>query len=96
MNQEYAGFESGRELHDGDELAVFPPVSGGSAKVSEDDELERAPGETASEDQGNANTGTAGVSPSASSATDFFELTEDSIDVGAVARRVFYLNAAPR
>ena len=32
--------------------------------------------------------GPQGVSPSASSVTDFFELTEAPIDVGAVARRV--------
>ena len=58
VNQEYA--EAARTIDDGDELAIFPPVSGGSADVLS------AP----------------------AFATDFFELTTDPIDVGAVARRV--------
>jgi molybdopterin synthase catalytic subunit len=61
VNQEYA--EPGRQLDDGDELAVFPPVSGGSP-------------------------GYAGAPPASSPEHDFFELTTDSIDVAAVARRV--------
>lgn len=48
VNQEYATQDT--QLKENDELAVFPPVSGGSH--------------------------------------DFFELTTDAIDVGAVARRV--------
>ena len=60
VNQEYA--EPTRVINEGDELAIFPPVSGGS--------------------------GYAGVPPAQSTAHDFFELTTDSIDVGAVARRV--------
>ena len=49
VNQEYATPET--ELKENDELAVFPPVSGGGSH-------------------------------------DFFELTTETIDVGAVARRV--------
>ena len=55
VNQEYA--DPKREVRDGDELALFPPVSGGSA----------------------------GILPAS---LDFFELTNQPIDVGAVARRV--------
>lgn len=51
VNQEYA--EPNRPIEDGDELAIFPPVSGGAEQ-----------------------------------ADDFFEMTTDPIDVGAVARRV--------
>src|SRR2546423_2905685 len=56
VNQEYA--DAKRQLRDGDELAIFPPVSGGDESES------KQPGE------------------------DFFELTTDAIDVGAVARSV--------
>jgi len=52
VNQEYAPREL--MIKDGDELAVFPPVSGGSPDAAE----------------------------------DFFEITTEPIDVGAVARRV--------
>ena len=61
VNQEYALPD--REISDGDELAVLPPVSGGSGAGSAD-------------------------ASSATSKSDFFELTTDSIDVGAIARRV--------
>jgi len=60
VNQEYAVAD--REVHDGDELALFPPVSGGS--------------------------GSAGILPASMLGKDFFELTTDAIDVGAISRRV--------
>ena len=82
VNQEYALAD--REVRDGDELALFPPVSGGSG----------AEPETA--DTGAVDTGTAGVSPASTlqatevdkNTPDFFELTTEPIDVGAVARRI--------
>lgn len=89
VNQQYARADS--EVHDGDELAVFPPVSGGSSKAT-DSHIVREDNATA--DTGPADAGTADVSTvSKSNATptqqhDFFELTTDQIDVGAVARRV--------
>ncbi len=59
VNQEYAR-DLEVELKEGDELALFPPVSGGG-------------GEEPAGEEGTQ---------------DFFELTTEPIDVGAVARRV--------
>ena len=74
VNQEYALGD--REIHEGDELAVFPPVSGG-AGANDDRKRTEAP-----------ITGNAGASPASTPGKNFFELTTDAIDVGAVARRV--------
>src|SRR5947209_597759 len=60
VNQEYA--REDREVRAGDELAVFPPVSGGASE--------------------------AGTEREEAAELDFFELTTEPIDVGAVARRV--------
>ena len=82
VNQEYAPRDC--QVHEGDELALFPPVSGGSTQDMQIDENE------------DVDTGTAGVPPASSRKTsstekgihDFFELTTAPIDVGLVARRV--------
>ena len=70
VNQEYA--RTDREVNDGDELAFFPPVSGGSS----------------GSDPGSAGILPASTLESKKSRHDFFELSTAPIDVGSVARRV--------
>lgn len=98
VNQEYAPKD--REVHDGDELALFPPVSGGSGPdegIGGRGEGEIGAREDSEISEGvNAYPGSAGVPPAstleipdaAKTAHDFFELTTDPLDVGGVARRV--------
>src|SRR5438270_13426721 len=66
VNQEYA--EPDREIHDGDELAVFPPVSGGAGNGSATDPQ----GEKKPEDNDGPSAGSADVPSASSSARDFF------------------------
>lgn len=82
VNQDYAQPE--REIFDGDELAVFPPVSGGSGNQS----ATEAQRHREHEDEQAADAGSADVSSASGSESDFFELTTDPIDVGLIARRV--------
>src|SRR5204862_2949873 len=63
------------------ELALFPPVSGGSESATE---APRRREEQPEDD----NAGSTHVSSASFSARDFFALTTDLIDVGSVARRV--------
>src|SRR5713101_6210109 len=79
VNQEYALPD--REISDGDELAVLPPVSGGAEEMTT--KAQRHKAEQGSEEEP-ANAGNADAS-SATSKSDFFELTTDPIDVGAIA-----------
>jgi molybdopterin converting factor subunit 1 len=99
VNQEYA--QPDQVIKDGDELAVFPPVSGGcAAQKHNSEETEVHPTGTAGvspastletmnfQNQRDVAPGTTGVSPASTSANDFFELTNQPIEVGTVARRV--------
>jgi molybdopterin synthase catalytic subunit len=85
VNEEYASAD--REVQNGDELALFPPVSGGSEGEQEmgrpgDGRTGRA------EDSETGGRGDGKTGQTNTSTNDFFELTTEPIDVGAVARRV--------
>jgi molybdopterin converting factor subunit 1 len=76
VNQEYANAD--QDLQDNDELAVFPPVSGGA-----EPETKRLGDEAAREEMAQNSAGDL-----QDSTRDFFEITSAAIDVGAIARRV--------
>lgn len=84
VNQEYA--RGDRLIENGDELAVFPPVSGGSQSETTDEQSVETKASRMEVD--GANAGSAGILPASTHPNDFFELTADAIDVGSVARRV--------
>ena len=76
VNEEYAG--AGVGVRAGDEIAIFPPVSGGAGGA----DAGAQQGAPDDERDGSVDDGAGGAGE------DFFELTVDPISVGAVARRV--------
>jgi MoaE-MoaD fusion protein len=91
VNQEYAPQDC--EVRAGDELAIFPPVSGGSGtdagkEQSGDTETERREETSSKEETGRVTPTTTLATTDRQICHDFFELTTLPIDVGATARRV--------
>ena len=96
VNQEYALPD--QKISDGDELAVLPPVSGGSEETATEARKHRLEQRSESEPTNTGHAGKRGprpgspagvlVPPAPTHVRDFFELTTDLIDVGAIARRV--------
>ncbi|HET6890096.1 MAG TPA: molybdenum cofactor biosynthesis protein MoaE [Pyrinomonadaceae bacterium] len=80
INEEYASAD--REIRAGDELALFPPVSGGSGDAGT-----RRRGDAETRRRGDVEMRKQGDKRKFSD-HDFFELTTEPLDVGAVARRV--------
>jgi molybdopterin synthase catalytic subunit/molybdopterin converting factor small subunit len=88
VNEEYARPEC--EVSAGDELAVFPSVSGGSgpdAETRRQGDAKRQSG-ASTDNAGVSSTSTGNTTLAGTNRCDFFELTTEPIDVGAVARRV--------
>ena len=91
VNEEYAGTEA--EVRAGDEVAIFPPVSGGAAGRATAEGVDSGAREgrkdepDAADDEPGAADDKPGDEPGAAE-EDFFELTSDPVNVGAVARRV--------
>src|SRR5713226_3366473 len=94
VNQEYAGAD--REVREGDELAIFPPVSGGSTAPDATEAPREARREQTGEKEkrGKGERNSSLNDPAGARETlprdselpnDFFELTTEPIDVGAVA-----------
>ncbi len=92
VNQEYA--QPDRLIKEGDELAVFPPVSGGCAAQKPNSEETEAlstrteTGTPGGEGSPAGHPRWGAVWPASTPVNDFFELTTRPIDVGAVTRRV--------
>lgn len=84
VNQEYASQD--KRLNEDDELAVFPPVSGGSE--SEEPGRRKEMERTINAETEKASSMVQPPVQDSMGQHDFFEITTHSLDVGAIARRV--------